>query len=90
MAIRSTRVEKITAFFTRARREHGRISKDVQLVRGRSRNCSAHEFLNHRYRIESVPVIVVNGKYKTDVGMAGGEPQLFKLIDELPRHENGG
>ena len=27
---------------------------------------------------------------RTDVGMAGGEPQLFQLIDELAAHEHGG
>ena len=34
--------------------------------------------------------MIVNGKYTTDVGMAGGEPQLFALIDELAAHEHGG
>jgi thiol:disulfide interchange protein DsbA len=48
------------------------------------------DFLNRRYRIESVPTIVVNGKYKTDMGMAGGEPQVFKLIGELTASEHGG
>lgn len=48
------------------------------------------DFLNRRYRIESVPTIIVNGKYKTDLGMAGGEPQLFKLIGELAASEHGG
>jgi thiol:disulfide interchange protein DsbA len=48
------------------------------------------DFLNRRYRIESVPTVIVNGKYKTDVGMAGGEPQLLKLIGELAASEHGG
>lgn len=48
------------------------------------------DFLNKRYRIESVPTMVVNGKYSTDVGKAGGEPQLFPLIEELAAHEHGG
>jgi len=48
------------------------------------------DFLNRRYRVESVPSIVVNGKFKTDAGMAGGEAQLFKLIGELAASEHGG
>jgi len=48
------------------------------------------DFLNRRYRIESVPTIVVNGKYRTDVGMAGSEQQLFGLIGELAASEHGG
>ncbi len=39
--------------------------------------------LNKRYRISSTPTVVVNGKYVTDVGMAGGEDQLFQTINEL-------
>jgi protein dithiol oxidoreductase (disulfide-forming) len=46
--------------------------------------------LNRRYRIDSVPAVIVNGKYKTDIGMAGGEPQLFELIGELANSEHGG
>jgi len=48
------------------------------------------DFLNKRFRVESVPTVVVNGKYSTDVGKAGGEPQLFSLIEELAAHEHGG
>lgn len=47
------------------------------------------DFLNRRYRIESVPTLIVNGKYKTAVSEAGGEPQLFALINELAAHESG-
>ena len=35
-------------------------------------------------------MIVVNGKYKTDVSDAGGESQLFTLINELATSEHGG
>jgi thiol:disulfide interchange protein DsbA len=31
------------------------------------------EQLTQRYRVDGVPLVVVNGKYTTDVGMAGGE-----------------
>jgi thiol:disulfide interchange protein DsbA len=39
--------------------------------------------LNKRYRITSTPTVVVNGKYVTDVGMAGGEDQLFQVVNSL-------
>jgi thiol:disulfide interchange protein DsbA len=54
------------------------------------------DFLNRRYRIDSVPVVVVNGKYKTDIDMVkgggsvdDGEQRLFTLINELAAHEHG-
>jgi thiol:disulfide interchange protein DsbA len=43
--------------------------------------------LNKRYRITSTPTIVVNGKYVTDVGMAGGEDKLFEVINALAARE---
>jgi thiol:disulfide interchange protein DsbA len=43
--------------------------------------------LNKRYRIASTPTVVVNGKYVTDVGMAGGEDKLFELINALAAGE---
>ena len=46
--------------------------------------------LGRRYRVASVPTIVVNGKYVTDAGMAGGTEQLFTLIGELAASEHSG
>ena len=44
--------------------------------------------LQRRYSIASVPAIVVNGKYRTDAGMAGNSyPKLMELIDELTVRE---
>jgi thiol:disulfide interchange protein DsbA len=43
--------------------------------------------LNRRYRITSTPTVVVNGKYVTDVTMAGSEPRLFDLINTLAAQE---
>ena len=43
--------------------------------------------LSRRYRIGSVPTIVVNGKYTTDGGMAGSYSALIDLIDELAAAE---
>ena len=39
--------------------------------------------LNRRYRIQSVPTIVVNGKYMTDGPQIGSYEELLELIDEL-------
>ena len=43
--------------------------------------------LARRYGITSVPAIVVNGKYRTNVGNAGGYNELNELIDELTDRE---
>lgn len=82
-------VEKITAFF----KEHGVSTDEFQKAFSSfavENKLQRADFLNRRYRIESVPTVIVNGKYKTDVTMAGGEPQLFGLIGELAAHEHGG
>jgi thiol:disulfide interchange protein DsbA len=81
-------VEKITAFF----REHGVSPDEFQKAFASfavESKLQRADFLNRRYRIESVPTVVVNGKYRTDVGMAGSEPQLFTLIGELSASEHG-
>jgi thiol:disulfide interchange protein DsbA len=43
--------------------------------------------LNKRYRIASTPTVIVNGKYVTDAGMAGGEDKLFEVINALAASE---
>jgi protein dithiol oxidoreductase (disulfide-forming) len=43
--------------------------------------------LARRYQISSVPTIVINGKYTSDGGMAGGYDELIELIDELTAAE---
>jgi thiol:disulfide interchange protein DsbA len=82
-------VDKISAFF----QQHG-VSKD-EFTKAFSSfavesKLQRADFLNRRYRIQSVPTVIVNGKYSTDIGTAGGESQLFSLIDELAAHEHGG
>jgi thiol:disulfide interchange protein DsbA len=44
--------------------------------------------LLRRYRVTSVPFFVVNGKFTTDVSSAGGEEQLFQLLNELAAREH--
>jgi len=46
--------------------------------------------LSRRYRIASVPTVIVNGKYTTDAGMAGNYEDLMELIDELVAMERAG
>ncbi|HTE43007.1 MAG TPA: thiol:disulfide interchange protein DsbA/DsbL [Steroidobacteraceae bacterium] len=50
----------------------------------------AAELLNRRYKVQSVPFFIVNGKYTTNVSAAGGEPQLLQLLSELAAREHGG
>jgi thiol:disulfide interchange protein DsbA len=82
-------MDKIGKFF----REHGVGTDDFQKAWSSfavENKLQKADFLNRRYRVESVPTVIVNGKYKTDIGMAGGETQLFKLIGELAASEHGG
>jgi thiol:disulfide interchange protein DsbA len=46
------------------------------------------EDMNRRYRITSTPTVIVNGKYMTDVAMAGGEDQLFEVVNALVAKES--
>ena len=46
--------------------------------------------LARRYRISSVPTIIVNGKYVTSATMAGSYPVLLEVIDELIAMERAG
>jgi thiol:disulfide interchange protein DsbA len=43
--------------------------------------------LSRRYRISSVPTIIVNGKYTTDGPMVGSYDALLQLVDELAAAE---
>jgi thiol:disulfide interchange protein DsbA len=45
------------------------------------------EDLNRRYKIAGTPTVIVNGKYVTDVGMAGSEDKLFEVINALVARE---
>jgi len=46
--------------------------------------------LSRRYRIASVPTVIINGKYTSDAGMAGSYEELMELIDELVAMERAG
>jgi thiol:disulfide interchange protein DsbA len=82
-------VEKIGAFF----REHSVSTDDFQKAFSSvavESKLQRADLLNRRLRIQTTPILVINGKYKTSVEMAGGEQQLFTLIGEVASHEHGG
>ena len=45
------------------------------------------EELMRRFKVESVPYFIINGKYQTDETMAGGKEQLIQLINDLAAAE---
>jgi thiol:disulfide interchange protein DsbA len=45
------------------------------------------EDLNRRYKISGTPTVIVNGKYVTDISMAGSEDRLFEVINALVARE---
>jgi protein dithiol oxidoreductase (disulfide-forming) len=82
-------VDKITAFF----RQHGVSPEEFQKTFSSfavESKLQRADVLNRRYGVDSVPMMVVNGKYATQVDTAGGEQALFALIGELAASEHGG
>jgi thiol:disulfide interchange protein DsbA len=78
--------DKIESFFTSRgvskadfQRAFASFSMDSKIAKA--------EDLNRRYRITGTPTIVVNGKYVTDVGMAGSEEKLFEVVNALVAKE---
>ena len=47
------------------------------------------ELMLRRYQADHTPMIVVNGKWTTDVSMAGGPDALFRLVNALAARERG-
>jgi protein dithiol oxidoreductase (disulfide-forming) len=46
------------------------------------------EVITQRYQVEGVPLIVINGKYTTDVGKAGSHENLIAEINDLAAGEH--
>jgi len=44
--------------------------------------------ITQRFKVDHVPFFVINGKYTTDVTMAGGEEQLMQLLSDLAASEH--
>jgi thiol:disulfide interchange protein DsbA len=54
---------------------------------GVNSNLQRAERLTNSYRVASVPVLVVNGKYVTDIEKARGHEPLTQLLEELAASE---
>jgi thiol:disulfide interchange protein DsbA len=78
--------EKIEAFFTSRGVSKADYQKTFSGFAVESKLARAAD-LNKRYRIASTPTVVINGRYVTDVAMAGGEEKLFELINTLASRE---
>jgi thiol:disulfide interchange protein DsbA len=46
-------------------------------------NLQRAEQLTQRYQVQGVPLVVIDGRYSTDVAKAGGPQQLISEIDDL-------
>jgi thiol:disulfide interchange protein DsbA len=81
-------VTSIQSFFT----SHGVSEADFQKAFSSfavEASLKRAETLGLRYKVDSVPTFIINGKYVTDVGKAGGPQQLLLLINELATRERG-
>ena len=52
-------------------------------------DLSKADDLVHRYHVDGVPAVIINGKYLTDVNMAGSPANLISIIDDLAASEKG-
>jgi thiol:disulfide interchange protein DsbA len=43
--------------------------------------------LVHRYHVDGVPLLVINGKYVTDVNMAGSLANVMNVVTDLAASE---
>ncbi len=46
--------------------------------------------MTRAFKLSGVPAFVVNGKYSTSAYLTGGNPQTFKVLDELIEQESKG
>ena len=79
--------QEIMAFFA----EHGVKQADFKRV-FRSFAVEAKirraKDLSQRYGIEGVPALIVNGKYRTGARLAGGNNNIFKVVNHLVKEES--
>ena len=52
-------------------------------------DLSKADDLVHRYHVDGVPLMVINGKYATDVNMAGSPANLISIVNDLAASERG-
>jgi thiol:disulfide interchange protein DsbA len=81
--------EKIEAFFVSHGVSKAEFDKAFSSFAVESKLRRAED-LNRRYKITGTPTVVVNGKYVTDVSMAGSEDKLFQVVNELAAREKQG
>ena len=79
---------KLEAFFARFGVEPAAFKAAFDSVGVQLKLQRADE-LSRRYRIESVPTIIVNGKYTTGGGAVANFEDLLALVDELVAAEHG-
>ena len=82
-------LDKISTFFKQHGVDEDEFQKAFSSFAVESKLQRA-DFLNRRYRVQSVPLMIVNGKYSTALSDAGSEANLFALLNELAAHEHGG
>lgn len=81
--------DKLQAFF-------GRFGVDAATFKSTFDSVAVHtklqraDELSRRYRIGSVPTMIVNGKYTTDGTKAGNYEALLELVNELAAAEHAG
>ena len=50
-------------------------------------NIQKSDDLMRRYKVEGVPLVVINGKYLTDVNMAGSPANVISIVNDLATSE---
>ena len=50
-------------------------------------DMSKADDLVHRYHVDGVPLLVINGKYVTDVNMAGSPANVMNIVNDLATSE---
>ena len=75
-------VEKIAEFFTQFGVKEDDFIKTFKSFQVEQHLRKAAK-LTKDYGVECVPAIIVNGKYLTDVPMAGSREKLWKVVDQL-------
>ncbi|MGD8323905.1 MAG: thiol:disulfide interchange protein DsbA/DsbL [Gammaproteobacteria bacterium] len=80
--------EKLAAFFATFGVSRDEFTNTFNSPEVNERLQKAEE-LNERYRITSVPSIVINGKFTSNASMTGSYERLIELIDELAAGERG-
>ena len=77
-------VEELAEFFTKYGANKDKFIATFNSFKVDQLTRRAHQ-MTRDYGIEGVPAIIVNGKYRTDVPMAGGHEELWDVVDKLTK-----